>query len=196
MATPAPSPQHDDPQSIDRSAAKASWMLVYEAASPSITHEMLDTHGFSPTECHTLVVKDQKFTYFRLCRRVRAKQIKAFMRNANQVYDVQYDEGDPATFISDDKKDFALAKHPIFRRIRALVSSEEHGIETWTEPKSEITQMRLMKRFNEASDEGLMKRHLKVESALEAAHDRIKDLTKKNSDLKANLKKAKQNKKK
>jgi hypothetical protein len=201
-----PSPRHDSEKSsetknTDRSAAKTSWMLVYDSTSPSITREMLDEYGFSPTECHTLISEGHKYTYFRLCRRVREKQIVAFMENSNKVHNVQYDDkSDPdfKTVISDGKKDSKLTTHPVFRHIRTLTStvgvvSDDHGIETWTESKSEVIHLRLMKRFNEASDRALLKRYSTAESELAAAKEKIKDLKKQNLDLRASVKKSSQN---
>jgi hypothetical protein len=176
-------------------------MVVYDTASPSISHEMLDEYGFSPTECHTLTSEGHKYTYFRLCRRVREKQIVAFMQNSTKVHTVQYDDkSDPdfKTVISDGKKDTKLTTHSVFRHIRTLTStvgavSDDHGIETWTESKSEVIHLRLMKRFNEASDRALLKCHSKAESELEAAKEKIKDLKKQNSDLRASVRKSSQN---
>jgi hypothetical protein len=123
------------------------------------------------------------------------------MENSYKVHNVQYDDkSDPdfKTVISDGKKDSKLTTHPVFRHIRTLTStvgvvSDDHGIETWTESKSEVIHLRLMKRFNEASDRALLKRYSTAESELAAAKEKIKDLKKQNLDLRASVKKSSQN---
>ena len=204
---PAPSSQEDsDAESSSsptsstkhrrRSAAKCIWLLTYRATSPSIDRKMMeDAGGLSPTECHTLPasVEGYKITFVKLLRRVREKQVQAFMRWARIERRVECgDDEEVKPIIGAERNGGVLANHPDMRRIRLLLAAGNPAseMESWTESVEESTSTRLLKRFKDTDDRVLLTKYTKAVAELSVATAAISELKKKNSSLKADLREA------
>ena len=205
--SPAPSSQEDsDAESSSsptsstkhrrRSAAKCIWLLTYRATSPSIDRKMMeDAGGLSPTECHTLPasVEGYKITFVKLLRRVREKQVQAFMRWARIERGVECgDDEEVKPIIGAERNGGVLANHPDMRRIRLLLAAGNPAseMESWTESVEESTSTRLLKRFRDTDDRVLLTKYTKAVAELGVATAAIRELNKKNSSLKADLREA------
>ena len=67
---------------------KRVWLITYGAASPNITHPLLQEHGILVDECYTLEQRDLKYTLINVPKRIRLKQMNATMGSLRESHAV------------------------------------------------------------------------------------------------------------